>query len=172
MESIMASIFGRRWWIWGTSWEIPRPLRASIKHLGPCLGTNGHSGRDPDTISRLPDTTSHFLSVFIGFRCSNRVKIVILVENMNLYRKTFKIKIVFCSGDHSRPFWQSKIFFWVSKKWSKNQFFIYKSISRFKKNGTNLKTPGKNRRNRPTTQIYRGFLLKPEDSGNKYNPNN
>ena len=54
-----------------------------IKHLGPCFGTNGHFRRDPDVISRLPDTTTQDLSVFIGFRCSNRVKIVILVESMN-----------------------------------------------------------------------------------------
>ena len=53
-----------------------------IKHLGPCFGMNGHFRRDPDMISRLPDTTSHFLSVFIGFRCSNRVKMVVLDENM------------------------------------------------------------------------------------------
>merc|ERR1712083_1093382 len=43
-------------------------IQSSIKHLGPCLGTNGHFRRDPDMISRLPDTTSHFLSVFKGFR--------------------------------------------------------------------------------------------------------
>ena len=30
---------------------------------------NGHFRRDPDLISRLPDTTIHFLSVFIGFEC-------------------------------------------------------------------------------------------------------
>ena len=74
-----------------------------IKHLGPCFGMNGHFRRDPDMISRLPDTTRHFLSVFIGFRCSNRVKIIILDENMNVYRKK-KIDMLFCSGDHSRPF--------------------------------------------------------------------
>ena len=65
-------------------------IQSSNKHVGPCFGTNGHSRRDPDMISRLPDTTSHFLSVFIGFRCSNRVKIVILVESMNFYRKKLK----------------------------------------------------------------------------------
>ena len=43
-------------------------IQSSNKHVGPCFGTNGHSRRDPDTISRLPDTTIHFLSVFIGFR--------------------------------------------------------------------------------------------------------
>ena len=60
-------------------------IQSSNKHVGHCFGMNGHSRRDPDTISRLPDTTSHFLSVFIGFRCSNRVKIVILVESMNFH---------------------------------------------------------------------------------------
>ena len=51
------------------------------KDLGPCFGTNGHSRRDPDVISRLPDTTTQDLSVFIDFRCSNRVKIVVLDEH-------------------------------------------------------------------------------------------
>ena len=60
-------------------------IQSSNKHVGPCFGTNGHFRRDPDVISRLSDTTSHFLSVFIGFRCSNRVKIIILVENTNFY---------------------------------------------------------------------------------------
>ena len=79
-------------------------IQSSNKHVGPCYGMNGHSRRDPDTISRLPDTTSHFLSVFIGFRCSNKVKMVILIESMNYYRKIEKIEILFCPGDHSRPF--------------------------------------------------------------------
>ena len=57
-------------------------IQSSNKHVGPCFGTNGHSRRDPDTISRLPDTTTHFLSVFIGFRCSKRVKIGVLDENI------------------------------------------------------------------------------------------
>ena len=60
-------------------------VQSRIKDLGPCFGMNGHFRRDPDVISRLSDTTIHFLSVFIGFRCSNRVKIVILVESMNFY---------------------------------------------------------------------------------------
>ena len=42
---------------------------ARILDLGPCFGTNGHFRRDPDVISRLPDTTTQDLSVFIGFRC-------------------------------------------------------------------------------------------------------
>ena len=57
----------------------------TVLDLGPCFGMNGHFRRDPDTISRLPDTTSHFLSVFIGFRCSNRVKRVVFDENIGLY---------------------------------------------------------------------------------------
>ena len=57
-------------------------IGSSIKHLGPCFGMNGHFRRDPDVISRLSDTTTQDLSVFIGFRCSNRVKIVILDENI------------------------------------------------------------------------------------------
>ena len=58
-------------------------IQSSIMYLGPCFGMNGHFRRDPDTISRLSDTTSHFLSVFIGFRCSNRVKMFVLNENIN-----------------------------------------------------------------------------------------
>ena len=69
-------------------------IQSSNKHVGPCFGTNGHFRRDPDTISRLPDTTSHFLSVFIGFRCSNRVKIVILDENIG-YIRIFIEKFIF-----------------------------------------------------------------------------
>ena len=45
-------------------------IQSSVRHLGPCFGMNGHSRRDPDMISRLPDTTNHFLSAFIGFRLS------------------------------------------------------------------------------------------------------
>ena len=56
-------------------------IQSRIKHLGPCFGMNGHSRRDPDVISRLSDTTNNFLSVFIGFRCSDRVKLVVLNEN-------------------------------------------------------------------------------------------
>ena len=66
-------------------------IQSSNKHVGPCFGTNGHFRRDPDVISRLSDTTSHFLSVFIGFRCSNRVKIIILDENIGYIRKNQKI---------------------------------------------------------------------------------
>ena len=42
-------------------------IQSSIKHLGPCFGTNGYFRRNPDVISRLSDTTIDFLSVFIGF---------------------------------------------------------------------------------------------------------
>ena len=90
-----------------------------IKHLGPCFGMNGHFRRDPDVISRLSDTTTQDLSVFIGFRCSNRVKMVVFDENIGFIslfiEKLKKIEILFCSGDHSRPFWLSKINFLVSK---------------------------------------------------------
>ena len=57
-------------------------IQSSNKHVGPCFGTNGHFRRDPDVISRLPDTTFDFLSFFIGFGSSNRVKIVILGERI------------------------------------------------------------------------------------------
>ena len=57
-------------------------IQSSNKHVGPCFCMNGHFRRDPDLISRLPDTTIHFLSVSKGFRCSSRVKIIILDENI------------------------------------------------------------------------------------------
>ena len=57
-----------------------------FRYLGPCYGMNGHSRRDPDVISRLPDTTTHFPSVFTGFRCSNRVKMGVLDENIGHIR--------------------------------------------------------------------------------------
>ena len=74
-------------------------IQSSIKHLGPCFGTNGHFRRDPDVISRLPDTTIDFLSVFIGFRCSNRVKMVVFDENIGyilicVKQIKFSIKII------------------------------------------------------------------------------
>ena len=50
-------------------------IQSSNKHVGPCFGTNGHFCRDPDLISRLSDTTTQALSVFIGFRCSSTFKI-------------------------------------------------------------------------------------------------
>ena len=83
-------------------------IQSSNKHVGHCFGTNGHFRRDPDVISRLSDTTSHFLSVFIGFRCSNRVKLVVLDQNRGYIRIFIKafffFELLFCSGDHSRPF--------------------------------------------------------------------
>ena len=57
-------------------------IQSSINYLGPCFGTNGHFCRDPDMISRLPGTTSHFLSVFIGVRCSSTFKIGVLDQNI------------------------------------------------------------------------------------------
>ena len=42
--------------------------RPRIKDHGPCFSTNEHPRRDTDVISRLPDTTTQDLSVFIGFR--------------------------------------------------------------------------------------------------------
>ena len=45
-------------------------------------GVNGHFRRDPDVISRLPDTTLDFLSVFIGFRSLSRVKMIVSDENI------------------------------------------------------------------------------------------
>ena len=65
-------------------------IQSSTKHLGPCFCMNGHFRRDPDMISRLPDTTDHFLSVFIGFRCSNNVKMGVLDETIGYIRKKFK----------------------------------------------------------------------------------
>ena len=65
-------------------------IQQSNKHVGPCFCMNGHFRRDPDLISRLPDTTSHFRSVFIEFRCSNRIQIVIEDQNMNFYQQVEK----------------------------------------------------------------------------------
>ena len=54
----------------------------TVLDLGPCFGMNGHFRRDPDVISRLPESTIDFLSVFIGFRSLSRVKMVVLDEIM------------------------------------------------------------------------------------------
>ena len=62
----------------GTSTSTRTSTRTSTS-----AGMNGHFRRDPDVISRLPDTTIDFLSVFIGFRSSNRVKIIILGESIS-----------------------------------------------------------------------------------------
>ena len=77
----------------GGGWGQTRPdeggdrsdIRGAEASHGPCFGTKEHPRRDTDVISRLPDTTTQDLSVFIGFRCSNRVKIIILDESMNFY---------------------------------------------------------------------------------------
>mgnify|MGYP006903335454 CR=1 FL=1 len=45
----------------------------TVLDLGPCFGMNGHFRRDPDVISRLPESTIDFLSVFIGFRNLSKV---------------------------------------------------------------------------------------------------
>ena len=50
---------------------------------GTSTGMNGHFKRDPDVISRLPDTTTQDLSVFICFRSQRRLKKVILDESMS-----------------------------------------------------------------------------------------
>ena len=78
-------------------------IQSSIKHLGPCFGMNGHSRRDPDMISRLPDTTIDFQSVFIGFTSWNRVKMVVLDENIGfiwIYTERFEkiSKLYFVPG--------------------------------------------------------------------------
>ena len=43
---------------------------------------NGHFRRDPDVISRPPESTIDFLSFYIGFRSLSRVKMVVLDENI------------------------------------------------------------------------------------------
>ena len=112
-------------------------IQSSIKHLGPCLGTNGHFRRDPDMISRLPDTTSHFLSVFIGFRCSNRVKIFVFDENIGFIWVViyFLSKFYFVPGiilDHFRHpksifrYRKLKQLWMFTKKWPRNRFFNWK----------------------------------------------
>merc|ERR1711953_941107 len=61
-------------------------IQSSNKHVGPCFGTNGHFRRDLDVISRLPDTTVHFLSVFIGLISESSVKIGALDQNISFIR--------------------------------------------------------------------------------------
>ena len=43
--------------------------------LGSCLGIKGHPRRDPDVILRLSESTTDFLSVYIGFRSLSTVNI-------------------------------------------------------------------------------------------------
>ena len=40
----------------------------TVLDLGPCFGMNDHFRRDPDVISRLPESTIDFLLVFLAFR--------------------------------------------------------------------------------------------------------
>ena len=70
-------------------------IQSSNKHVGPCFVMNGHFCRDPDLISRLPGTTTQALSVFIGFRCSNRLKMVVLDEQMSYIRIFIENRICF-----------------------------------------------------------------------------
>ena len=49
--------------------------------LGPCFGMNGRFRREPDVISRPPESTIDFLLVFIGLRSLSRVKISVLDEH-------------------------------------------------------------------------------------------
>ena len=45
---------------------------------------NGHFRRDPDVISRPPESTIDFLSFYIGFGSVSRVKMVALDKNIGL----------------------------------------------------------------------------------------
>ena len=45
---------------------------------------NGNFRRDLDVISRLPESTTDFLLVFIVFRCLSRVKMVVSNENIGV----------------------------------------------------------------------------------------
>ena len=47
-------------------------IGSRIKDLGPCFGMNGHFRRDPDVISRLPESTIFFLKFVVG-----RVKMMV-----------------------------------------------------------------------------------------------
>merc|ERR1712004_432141 len=57
-------------------------LYSTVLDLGPCFGMNGHFRRDPDVISRLPESTIDFLSVFKGFRSLSRVKMIVSDESI------------------------------------------------------------------------------------------
>ena len=54
-----------------------------ILDLGPCFGMNGHFRRDPDVISRPPESTIDFQSFYIGFTSLSKVKMVVLDENLS-----------------------------------------------------------------------------------------
>ena len=58
------------------------PGQGASMHHGPCPATNGHPGRDTDLILRPSESTFDFLSVFIGFRSLNSVKMKVLDENI------------------------------------------------------------------------------------------
>ena len=101
-------------------------------HHGPRLAMNGHPGRDTDLILRPSESTFDFLSVVIGFRSLNNVKMKVLDENtgfvrififfffLNVYfdpgiilghfrhpKSIFRnrnIEMLFCPVDHSKPF--------------------------------------------------------------------
>ena len=55
-------------------------IESRIKDLGPCFGMNGHSRRATDVILRLSKSTIDFLSFYIGFGRSCRVKMIVFDE--------------------------------------------------------------------------------------------
>ena len=101
---------------------------------------------------------------------------------MTFYRKFWKkIDFFFCSGDHSRPFWLSKINFLVSKSrnfmkfckidfWSKNHFLYKnqfldlkkpeKTWKNLEKTWKNLEKPGNFAYNRTSPQGTSGNIEK------------
>ena len=114
--------------------------------IGPCFGMNGHFRRDPEVISRLPDTTIHFLSVFIGFRCYSSLKLVILDQHTGfIWFLIEKLKkhwfFIFLRGYFLKGLskinisvfkTQNFMNFWKTCFWSKNRFFYL--INRFLNN--------------------------------------
>ena len=130
---------------------------------GTSTSMNGHFRRDPDVISRLPDTTTQDLSVFIGFRCSNSFKIVILDENIG-FVWFFKEKYIiflnfyFVPGiilDHFRHpksnFWYPKLK--ILRNFTKKQF-IKKSICLHKNRFLDLKKPENTWKNKEKQQTW------------------
>ena len=71
-------------------------LYSTILDLGPCFGMNGHFRRDPDVLSRLPESTIDFLSVFIGFR---GIKQVSSILDLSLARNAILDGIRTCYQD-------------------------------------------------------------------------
>ena len=51
--------------------------------FGPCFSMNGHFKRDPDVISRPPESTIDFQSFYIGFGSLSKVKMIVLDENIS-----------------------------------------------------------------------------------------